>query len=280
MSPLTSLIGAFDDTQKKCREYPDLRSATVRMQARTLLYLKDFNAVDPRDKSTGLNIEICEDTTFHCAQRLMKEISIDLSGEQKLGCAVLNFANAYTPGGGVKYGDMAQEECLCRSSNLYSALTLPYLLRNYYKWNSKNTGNMGTDAVIWSPGVTVFKTDDPVPVEMGREEWFYVDVLTCAAPYYDKNKKHPVTQEKLRDVFYHRVRNILEVAIANDTDILVLGAFGCGAFNNPPGLVADVFRELLIDKGYFRFFSKIAFAIKKNDSANTNLEAFREAFSQ
>ena len=63
--------------------------------------------------------------------------------------------------------------------------------------------------------------------------------------------------------------------MANDTDLLVLGAFGCGAFNNPPELVADVFRELLLEKGYFRFFRKIVFAIKKNDSANTNLETFR-----
>ena len=275
MIPITILINVFNDTQLKCREHPDLRSATVRMQARTLLYLKDYAAVDPQVKSSEPNIEICEDTSFHCAQRLMKENSLDPSGEKKYRTAVLNFANAYHPGGGVKYGDMAQEECLCRSSNLYSALTQPYLLRNYYKWNSKNTGDMGTDAVIWSPDVTVFKTDDPVPVEMGREEWFQVDVLTCAAPYFDKNRKHPVTPEKLRDVFNHRIRNILEVAMANDTDLLVLGAFGCGAFNNPPELVADVFRELLLEKGYFRFFRKIVFAIKKNDSANTNLETFR-----
>ena len=280
MTAPISLITAFDDTQRKCRDYPELRKATVKMQAQTLLYLKEYTAVDPQEKSSEPNIEICEDTTFHCAQRLMNEISTDLSLEQNLRTAVLNFANAYHPGGGVKNGAMAQEECLCRSSNLYSALTLPYLLRNYYKWNSRNTGDMGTDAVIWSPGVTVFKTDDPVPVEMGRENWFQVDVLTCAAPYFDINKKRPVTQEKLWDVFYHRIRNILEVAIANDTDILVLGAFGCGAFNNPPGLVADVFRELLVDKGYFRFFRKIAFAIKKNNSANTNLEAFQEAFAQ
>ena len=280
MTAPISLITAFDDTQRKCRDYPELRKATVKMQAQTLLYLKEYTAVDPQEKSSEPNIEICEDTTFHCAQRLMNEISTDLSLEQNLRTAVLNFANAYHPGGGVKNGAMAQEECLCRSSNLYSALTLPYLLRNYYKWNSRNTGDMGTDAVIWSPGVTVFKTDDPVPVEMGRENWFQVDVLTCAAPYFDINKKRPVTQEKLWDVFYHRIRNILEVAIANDTDILVLGAFGCGAFNNPPVLVADVFRELLVDKGYFRFFRKIAFAIKKNNSANTNLEAFREAFAQ
>lgn len=274
------LIGVFKDTQQKCRDYPDLRRETVKMQAQTLLYLKDYNAVDPQEKSSKPDIEVCEDTTFHCAQRLLQESKSDLSEGQNSRIAVLNFANAYHPGGGVTYGDMAQEECLCRSSNLYSALTLPYFLRNYYKWNSRNTGDMGTDAVIWSPGVTVFKTDDPVPEEMGRDSWFQVDVITCAAPYFDKNKRHPVTQEKLWDVFYHRIRNILEVAVAKDTDILVLGAFGCGAFNNPPELVADVCRELLIDKGYFRFFTKTVFAIKKNDSANTNLEAFWKVFSQ
>ena len=278
MIPRKTMIDVFEDTKRKCREYPDLREATLKMQAQTLLYLKDYDAVDPQEKSQEPDIEICEDTTFHCAQRLMTE-SEQLYG-QIFGTAVLNFANAYHPGGGVTNGVMAQEECLCRSSNLYSALTLPYLLRNYYKWNSKNTGDMGTDAVIWSPGVTVFKTDDAVPSEMEREDWFRVDVLTCAAPYFDKNKKHPVSQEKLRDVFYHRIRNILEVAAANDTDILVLGAFGCGAFNNPPELVAGVCKELLIDMGYYRFFRKIAFAIKRNDRENTNLEAFRTVFLQ
>lgn len=273
-----SLIEAFKDTQRKCRDYPDLHLATTKMQAETFLYLKEYNAIDPQEKSREPDIEICEDTTFHCAQRLMREPDQDHLQEQFPRTTVLNFANAYHPGGGVVNGAMAQEECLCRSSNLYSALTLPYLLRNYYKWNGRNTGDMGTDAVIWSPGVTVFKTDDPVPAEMNREDWFLVDVLSCAAPYYNKNKKHPVTMEKLWDVFYHRIRNILEVAMANNTDILVLGAFGCGAFNNPPDLVADVCRDLLIDKGYFRFFRKTAFAIKRNSSANTNLEAFRRAF--
>ena len=280
MSLRIARIEVFEDTKRKCREDPDLRRATVKMQAETLLYLREFGAVDPREKSREPDIEICEDTTFHCAKRLINEAGADSSEEQKVKTAVLNFANAYHPGGGVTNGAMAQEECLCRSSNLYSALTLPYLIRNYYKWNSRNTGDMGTDAVIWSPGVTVFKTDDPVPAEMEREEWFQVDVLTCAAPYYDKNKKHPATQEKLREVFYHRIRNILEVAIAKDTDILVLGAFGCGAFNNPPALVADVCRELLVEKGYFRFFRKTVFAIKRNDSENTNLAAFRKAFSK
>ena len=74
-----TLIDAFKDTQRKCREYPELRMATTKMQAKTLLYLKEFDAVDSKEKSREPNVEICEDTTFHCARRLMGEIVPDHS---------------------------------------------------------------------------------------------------------------------------------------------------------------------------------------------------------
>lgn len=265
-----SLIEAFKDTQRMVRGNERLRADSLMTQAGTMLYFPDYTCFDPKVKQEKPDIFVVEDTTFHAAE------DYALNGDGKV--AVLNFANAYTPGGGVTNGAMAQEECLCRSSSLYEALTIPYLLKNYYKWNSKNTGNMGTDAVIYSPGVTVFKTDDEIPQLM--ETWFQVDVLTCAAPYYDTEKRKPVSMEKLESVFTGRIRNILEVAAANRVDILILGAFGCGAFNNPPELVAEVFRNLLIDKGYGRFFRKILFAVKKDKKTNRNLSVFQEVFEE
>lgn len=261
------LIESFKDTQRMIRSDETLRNLTLKAQAGTLLYLSGFEAKNPAVKTQIPVIEVEEDTTFHCAQSYA-------GGSDKV--AVLNFANAYSPGGGVVHGAMAQEECLCRSSNLYASLTIPYIIKNYYKWNSKNTGSLGTDSIIYSPEITVFKTDDPVPEKMSQ--WFSVDVLTCAAPYYDPNKKKPISLEKLEEVFFSRIKNILEVAAANDVDILILGAFGCGAFNNPPALVSGVFRRLLEDKGYGRYFKKIIFAIKRNNAQNTNLLAFQNAF--
>lgn len=273
------LIEAFEDTMRMVKENTLLAQKTETMQAGTLLYLPGFDARIHREKSRDPEIEVVEDTTFHAAQMLLEEgaaagqpADTQAAGE-KGRVAVLNFANAYHPGGGVKHGAMAQEECLCRSSNLYSGLTLPYLIRNYYKDNQRTTGDLGTDKVIWSPGVTVFKSDDAVPVMLDHS--FEVDVLTCAAPYYDINKKHPIPLAQLEDVFYHRILNILEVAIANDVDSIVLGAFGCGAFNNPPGLVAEAFYRVLVEKQYRNYFRRIVFAIKKNDRKNTNLQAFR-----
>ena len=76
-----------------------------------------------------------------------------------------------------------------------------------------------------------------------------------------------------------RIRNILEVAAAQDADILVLGAFGCGAFSNPPALVADVFRGFLVSQGYGQYFRKVLFAIPDRPG-NSNFEVFKNAFSQ
>ncbi len=136
---------------------------------------------------------------------------------------------------------------------------------------------MGTDTVIYSPGVVVFKTDDPVPVNMAPR--FRVDVITCAAPYCDPTKARKFREDKLREVLEGRIRNILETAAANGADYLVLGAFGCGVFNNPPKLVTGVFRTLLLDRGYGRYFKKTVFAIKADSGDDPKLRAFREAFS-
>ena len=75
-----------------------------------------------------------------------------------------------------------------------------------------------------------------------------------------------------------RIRNILEVAAARDADILVLGAFGCGAFNNPPALVADVFRAFLVSQGHGQYFRKVLFAIPDRPG-NQNFMVFQKAFS-
>lgn len=267
MADTKALTECFRDTLRQLKEDRELAERTLRMQAGTVLYLKGYEAAAPEVKSESQDVSVVRDTSFHCAASFA-------------GCgktAVLNFANAYSPGGGVARGAMAQEECLCRSSSLYAALTLPYIIKNYYKANQKNTGDMGTDAVIYSPGVVVFKTDDPVPADMTPR--FSVDVITCAAPYCDPAKAGKLREDKLREVLNGRIRNILETAAANGPDYLVLGAFGCGVFNNPPKLVAETFRALLLDRGYGRYFKKTVFAVKADDEDDPNLLAFREAFS-
>ena len=102
--------------------------------------------------------------------------------------AVLNFANPEMPGGGVRIGAMAQEECLCRSSNLYPCLCDENVFASYYKYHRELHSPFYSDRLIYTKDVTVFKDDGAVPKLMAQEEWFTVDVITCAARIWRRRK--------------------------------------------------------------------------------------------
>lgn len=257
------LIECFADTQ--WQSLHAWAEQTQAARANTRLYPPGFRAAARAPKSSGRAIQVIQDTTLHCAQQ---------HGRGRV--AVLNFANAYHPGGGVTSGSTAQEECLCRSSNLYCALTAPDILERYYRYNKDHIDAIGTDTVVYTPGVWVFKTDDAPHETLERP--FKVDVLTCAAP--DLRYAPGGKREAAARAFYGRIANILEVANENDADTLILGAFGCGAFGNDPEQVAEAFRALLIDRGYRDRFAYVIFAIKANDAVNSNLRAFQRAFAR
>ena len=65
--------------------------------------------------------------------------------------------------------------------------------------------------------------------------------------------------------------------------MLILGAFGCGAFKNPPEIVAQAFRDVLLEEHYDTCFTDIVFAIKSSNGNDPfkpcpNLMAFQLAF--
>ncbi|MCR5182639.1 MAG: TIGR02452 family protein [Clostridia bacterium] len=259
---LFDLIKEFNNTQALIQEDPELAALTEETTRKSWMYRQGFRAENRTVKNQEFNITVTDRSTF-------EEAALHV-GEGRI-CA-LNFANAYNPGGGVERGARAQEEDLCRTSNLYNAITRRYFIENYYGWNRRNTGDLGTDNLIYSPGVTVFKNDDYSL--KAREDWFRTDVITCAAPHLHPEKTRPVPRGQLVEAFDSRIVNILEAAIENDADVLILGAFGCGAFNNPPALVSDCFRYVLLEKDYAKYFRSVIFAVKKGSWINRNYEVF------
>ncbi len=205
--------------------------------------------------------------------------------------AVLNFANPVEPGGGVLRGAKAQEESICRSSNLYSALiskkAYPYYTTNKLIWNKNQFNSMflGSDMLLYSPNVIVLKEETDfrpglsyVGVAKYNDQPFYIDVITCAAPFFN-GLGYILPNGDLQHLFERRIRNIFEVAIENQVEVIVLGAFGCGAFHNPPDVVADAFRNVLLESRYNKAFDEIIFAVKRTNIICPNIEAFEKNFS-
>lgn len=169
---------------------------------------------------------------------------------------VMNFADAYIPGGGFLGGSRAQEESLCRNSNLYQSLTTEKA-SEMYRYNIKHKElNCYSDYMLLSKNVCVFRNAENELLE----EPYLVDVITIAAPN-KKGAAFNVDREELYSVMKNRLRHMFNVAINNSNKTLVLGAWGCGAFGNSTKDVAQIFYELLCVENYEKHFDNIIFAI-------------------
>ncbi len=89
MSDTNALTECFRDTLRQLKEDRELAEETLRMRAGTVLYLAGYEAVAPEVKSEIPDVSVVRDTSFRCAA--------SFAGRGKT--AVLNFANAYSPGG-------------------------------------------------------------------------------------------------------------------------------------------------------------------------------------
>lgn len=184
---------------------------------------------------------------------------------------VLNFASATNPGGGVLWGSSAQEESLCRCSTLYPCLTTGALWENYYLFHRNRMDDLYTDACIYIPDVLSIKTDTADPERLPREEWQKVDVLTCAAPNL---RQTGMDGAALYDLHVQRAHQILGAAAVHGADVVILGAFGCGAFCNPPRVVASAYVHML--QFFPHAFSVVEFAVYCSPHDDTNYQVFRE----
>ena len=269
------LIQVFEDTRQFIRENPALAQKAEEARQATEFYPAEVYPQISAQPGRAGTIRVSKHKTFEAATAIHQS-------HPEWRIAVLNFASATTPGGGVTKGSSAQEESLCRCSTLYPALTTPALWDAYYSVNRAARNPLYTDALIFTPGVTICKTDEDYPERMEEKDWVEVDVITCAAPnlrqrpgnQYNLDQSAPVvvSPEELLALHKSRARHILTVAASKGVDAIVLGAFGCGAFQNDPTVVAKAYKGVLEEmKGYF---SLIEFAIYCRPRETANYDAF------
>ncbi len=262
----------FSDTQKFYQENSDLKNACAKSLEGTKCYKAEEKLCTEKNRfSEKVKIVVSKKRSFEAASFYCK-------AENSPKVLVLNFANSFHPGGGVVRGSGAQEECLCRTSTLYSSINSKKMFSEFYLPHRESEDSLATDDVIFTPNVTVFKSDTDFPELLPKEKWFSVDVITCAAPnisygYYDLDS---INDEILFDLQKSRVKRILEVALLNSADVLILGAFGCGAFGNPPEIVAKAFKTVIEEFQYS--FRTIEFAVYCSARDAENFTTFNSVF--
>ena len=202
--------------------------------------------------------------------------------------AMLNFASAGHPGGGVETGARAQEETLCRRSTLARSI---YTFAEEYSWKYHYTHRKGNNyplvnlnfSAIYSPDVTFFREGLDCTF---MEEPFQCAVITCAALNLNGRYDLKLTRDgnmppQARLITANKIRTIFRLALRHHHDALVLGAFGCGAFRNPPEEMASIFKSVLNEDEFRDRFRLVTFAIiEDHNSHNVNLQAFRKVFGK
>ena len=191
--------------------------------------------------------------------------------------AILNLASRRKPGGGYDRGMSAQEETLCRLS------TLSQSLYQYFDPSRKcvqdaevphkfNAYPLDIDfGGIYSPDVAFFRHNLKAGYAF-RETPFSCGVITVAAlsfrepnAYCNEERQYMAHDGGFTTVGdaiqLNKIRTICRLALKNDHDSIVLGAFGCGVNKLPCAGVADQFQRVFDELEFRGKFRALVFAI-------------------
>lgn len=196
--------------------------------------------------------------------------------------AVLNMANAYTPGGAYVEGAIAQEENMFRRTDCHFRIdrTAYDVGRDRYRPEMTELLNARNGAVyldVDRPRVCIRGAEDRRRADLGYpwlpdDQVFPFHELRAAAQ--DLRDGSPFDAADARG----RIAAQLDTLRARGVRHAVLSAFGCGAFENPASEVAAIYRdELMARKGDF---SRVAFAIFAAGYGPDNFTPFARVFAR
>ncbi len=192
--------------------------------------------------------------------------SAELLTKAGYNVCVLNMASGQNPGGGVLSGAGAQEENIFRRSSIFLSLyqfadySVQYEINrnpnNSYPLN-RNTGG------IYSKDVTIFRGSEKNGYCLLKKPYkiSFVSVPAINSPKLNLiNDKYFIT-EQLIEPSKEKIRTILRICGEFNHDCLVLSAFGCGAFCNPPHHMAKLFKDVFNETEFLNQFKLVVFSI-------------------
>ncbi|KXS09984.1 hypothetical protein M427DRAFT_74767 [Gonapodya prolifera JEL478] len=240
---------------------------------------KYYNATPPRvplldadRKRPPIRVEVIRGDTLDVARQVINE---GVEGNDPVRPLILNMASHKRPGGGWRTGARAQEEQLFYRSTYAMSLEDTLHLDTGRAWRYPLPPTAG----VYSPGVLVFREGEGRRHAYLRpEERWWADFVAVAAmvrppTLSDADRSYPPRERALT---LAKIHTILRIALDNpENDALVLGAFGCGAFHNPPVAMAKLFKEALQDAEFSGRWKRVVFAVYDR-KAPGNYEVFRD----
>lgn len=194
---------------------------------------------------------------------------------------VLNMANQNNVGGDyLTITAHGQEESLIRRTNLLDSLLT---LDNYLKPGSgcnphqydlpkrlgfsteRQRSGFGEFTCLYSPQILVKQLEN---INKSDDCPFYVNIISSSA--YNLSYDSDLNEKQYLLGTVLKIINQLRTAKFYNQRHLVLGAFGCGAFNNDPNLIAEIYRAALSEFEFNGCFDSISFAIKSTNPEMDN----------
>ncbi len=207
----------------------------------TVSYLPDQPFQESARGNHQTKISVENITTLEAARRL-------ITGGWRP--AVLNFASATDPGGGFLDGARSQEEYLARSSGLYACIRDNAM----YAFHRSRRDPLYTNYAIYSPDVPVFRSDDGSLLDKP----YTVGIITCAA--VNAGKMAHERSSEIGHAMWLRILKVLSIGVKHAHDSIVLGAWGCGAFENDGHKIAGLFHRAL-EQNFKWGYRQVVFAV-------------------
>jgi len=179
---------------------------------------------------------------------------------KKMGCnpVLLDMAANDKPLGDPYKGARAQEEDLSRRSTLAAILDPQYQHQNdqLYPLDQK----VGPVGGIYLSNVKIFADGYESGYQFLDQPESVAVIVSAAIRKPTLNNDLSYQDPQVYNTMKEKIRTQLKMAYDQGHDTVILSAFGCGAFSNPPHLIADIYRQV-IEKEYPHCFKYIVFSV-------------------
>lgn len=154
---------------------------------------------------------------------------------------ILNFANTLQSGGGYLNGAKAQEEDLCRCSFLFQTLCRKYV--SFYAKNLFLYTPYGRHECLVSPNVPVFRRSNYELAPYTTATFLTIPAVDVAILKYTTLNLY--NRSKVKRLMEERIQFLLAVAMERQPAAIILGAWGCGNYENDREFVLNTFESTI-----------------------------------